>query len=109
MAQSIVIEDIKDGDILAEPVLNNYGQTLIPSGATLKQSHVNLLRTWNILSITIKSDQNEGDDGFEFSEEVKAMATEQMIRRMKWKPRNPNEEDLFQLGVFSAAKKIIKG
>ena len=89
MAVIITIEQIKDGMIVSEPVINNFGFTLIPSGTILQEKHKKVLKTWNVYTVSIKTDESE--DGTEISEELKALAIERLSKRMKWTPRNNQE------------------
>ena len=78
--------------------MNNYGQILIPSGASLSSKHVTLLKTWNIQTVSIKSD--DAEETTEMSDEARHLCTENLQKRMNWEPRNDNEKDLFQLGIL---------
>lgn len=106
MGKIIHIDNIEEGCILGEPVMNSYGQILIPSGATLSSKHVTLLKTWNIQTVSIKSD--EAEETAEMSDEVRHLCIEKLQTRMKWEARNDNEKDLFQLGVICEFKSMNK-
>ncbi len=102
MAIYITLEDIEDGMILSEPAINKFGNTLLPAGATLKTSHSNLLKTWNIKTLCIKGDNLEEDA--ELTSEQIEQAKERLNGRMNWSPRNELEKDLYNLGIIVAAK-----
>ncbi|MBM2817206.1 MAG: hypothetical protein HW421_3968 [Ignavibacteria bacterium] len=106
MGQVVAIDDIEDGMILSEPVINSFGQTLIPSGATLAVRHINMLKTWNIQGVSIKGDETE--ENFELSEELKTICIEKLSEIVKWMPRNENEEDLYNMGIQSVLRTIEK-
>jgi hypothetical protein len=106
VAKIVHIDSIEEGSILGEPVMNNYGQILIPAGATISSKHVMLLKTWNIQTIAIKSDELE--ETMEMSEEIHQICIERLQNRMKWEARNDNEKDLFQLGVICEYKSMNK-
>jgi hypothetical protein len=46
MIKLVTIDDLKPGDILSGPVMNNFGQIMIPAGAVLKENHIRLLKSW---------------------------------------------------------------
>ena len=106
MPSVISVDEIEDGMIVSAPVVNSYGQTLIPAGATISVNIVKLLKTWDIRSVSIKSDLMEGN--VDISEEQKALAKEALSKRVLWKPRNPIEWDLLSMGVFHIATKLSK-
>lgn len=106
MSNIVPIDEINDGMVVAEPIVNSFGQTLIPSGATLKDSHKKLLKTWNIQTIAIQGDGQE--EAVELTEEIKQLALEKLSKRLSWKPANPYEKDIFQLGILCSADTIMK-
>ena len=106
MAQFVLIKDIEDGQVLAEAVINNYAQVLLPAGAILTSKHKNLFKTWNISSVFVKTD--ESDEEIKISDDVKELAKRRLSERVKWKPRNANEEDLLELGMIQAVNNILK-
>ena len=105
MSIIIPIEEIKEGMISAEPIINNYGQTLLPAGAELKEKHKFLMKTWNIGSITIESDETEEDQ--ELTEDERAQLMEKLSIRFRWKPRNPQEEDLLNMTIIHLARQVV--
>ncbi len=98
----ITVEQIKDGMVAAEPVINNFGFTLVPAGTTLMEKHKKILKTWNVFTVSIKTDDIDEDE--EISEELKALALERLSKRMKWTPRNQYEINLYQTAIYRAAK-----
>ena len=104
MPLSVKIDDLREGMVLAEPVVNKYGQTLIPSGAELSSKHVNLLRTWNIFHVSVKSDNEENVN--EISEELRQLAKERLDKKTDWKPRNLSEKNILELAILSIGKQI---
>lgn len=106
MSKTINIDELEDGMILAQPVTNNFGQKLVPAGAIIKESHKKILKTWNIRSIAIKSDEYE--ESIEISEAQKALAIEYVTKRLDWIPKTIIEKDLFLMGVKQAAVKLFK-
>jgi len=92
--------------IVAEPILNNFGQVLISPGVILQDKHKNILKTWNIKAICIKSD--DSDEEVEISEELRSLAVDRLSKRMSWEPRNAIENNLYQVGILQTAKNILK-
>ncbi len=106
MPRTININEIEEGMVLSEPVINSYRQTLIKAGAKLKSSNISLLKTWNILKVRIKAEEDE--DVSELGLELQKLSKERLEKRMKWKPRNENEKALYELGILRAASIITK-
>lgn len=103
MANYILVSEISNGMILSEPIINNFGQTLLPSGAVLSDSHIKIFKTWNITGVMIKTDSDEEDE-IEISPELKAKARERLKRRMSWLPNNAVERDLVDMAIIKLIK-----
>jgi hypothetical protein len=93
MSVLVNLNELEEGMILAEPVLNNYGQTLLNSGVKLNSNHKKILKTWNINSLHIKSNNPELNE--EISDELKIIAENSLKSRMIWTPELAIEIDLF--------------
>ena len=106
MAKYIPVDDITPNMVLAEPILNNFGQTLMGAGLVLEDKHKRILKTWNIRSIAIK--QSEADQEQVIPDEVKQLAKERIMHRIKWEPRNALEKNLIQMAVIYYSKKILQ-
>ena len=106
MGTIITLEQIKDGMVVADPVVNNFGFTLIPSGTILSERHKRILKTWNVFTVSIKGDDFEED--FVISDELKAIAIERLSKRIKWEPRNKYEINLYNSAILRAAKLSLK-
>lgn len=102
MPQYILIKEIKDGMILSDSIVNNFGQTLLPAGSVLKESHFRFFRTWNITGIMIKSDVEDEDK--ELSPELIKIAKARLQKRMNWSPKNNIEQDLFEMAIIKMIK-----
>lgn len=103
MANYILVNEISDGMILSESIVNNFGQTLLPFGAILSEKHIRIFRTWNITGVMIKSNSDE-DEEIEISPELQALARERLRRRMSWSPRNAIERDLVDMAIIKLIK-----
>lgn len=106
MPRKININEIEEGMVVAEPVINSFRQTLIKAGTSLKPAHRNLLKTWNIHIIAIKT--NEDEEVTDIGIELQRLCFERLARRVKWKPRNDYEKAVYLLGFIRAAQNITK-
>ncbi len=102
MSKLVLVDDIVDGMSLLEPIVNQFGQTLLTSGTMLKETHKRILKTWNIRQVNIKSD--DSDEEIEISDELRQQITEKILKRMKWEPRNKIENDLLNMAVTHTAR-----
>ncbi|MBX3042343.1 MAG: hypothetical protein KIT33_00115 [Candidatus Kapabacteria bacterium] len=101
MPINLSLDVLEPGLILAEPVVNTMGQTLINSGVEITSRHIGILKTWNIQFVRVLSD--DGDEATELSEDQIILARAELAKILTWKPRNDAEKDLFELGVISLA------
>ncbi|MBI5325674.1 MAG: hypothetical protein HZB41_10480 [Ignavibacteriae bacterium] len=106
MAEVVSSNDIKTGMVVSEPVVNSFGQTLISAGVEINEQHIKLLKLWNISCVSIKT--SDGDELEELSEEMINLGLERLLKRLTWKPRNENEQDLIDLGIISAVNLIAR-
>ena len=104
MPKTIAIDNVEPESILAEPVTNSLGQTLINSGVALSAKHINILRTWNIQLVKIIDDSD--DEVIEINEEQISKSRIELAKYLKWTPRNNAEADLIELGVIALAHKL---
>jgi hypothetical protein len=102
MATYKTIEEIEPGLLLAEPVVNNFGQTMIPVGAELQEKHLRLLKTWNVAGVMVKGDGE--DEEIEISPQMIEIAIKKLESSMKWKCELTIELDLFDSAVKHIAK-----
>ena len=50
------LKAVEPGLILAEPVLNQFGQTLLPRGVELQPRHLKVLKTWGCKTVRVKEE-----------------------------------------------------
>jgi hypothetical protein len=105
MPKSLTINDLEPGMILHSPVSNNFGQILIGSGFELSEKHIFMLKTWNIQSVTIQSE--DSDDEVIIDEDKLKETRDKLLEIIGWQPRNINEEDLIDLGTLALYNKHI--
>lgn len=90
--------------ILEEPILNNLGFVLVPSGFRLTEKHVKMLNNWNIKTVNIVSEANDEDQ--EISPELLEKAKEIVGERIKWQPRNEFEQIMIEKAIYYIADLI---
>lgn len=102
MPEYVKVDEIKAGMILAEPVQNNFGQTMIPQDFTIEEKHLRMLKLWNITGAMIKKD---GDDKKkELTADVIKKIKEKLESRMDWKTSNSIESNLFTCAIKHLAE-----
>jgi hypothetical protein len=106
MRKMIKLDEAQIGMVLAEPILNNFNQTLLAVGATLNSEKIRILRTWNIKLIAVKSE--DGNNEIEFSPEILDICRGKLEKRMLWKPRNAIELDLLQSAIYVSANEFYE-
>ena len=101
MQQIIQIEKIEDGMVLAEPVLNQFSQVLLPSGTILTTFHTKILQKWNINYVFICKETKEDEPSIpqELIEECKDLINSKLL----WTPSIPIELDLVNIAVTICA------
>jgi len=100
------LKAVEPGLILAEPVLNQFGQTLLPRGVELQLRHLKVLKTWGCKTVKVK------EEGFpekeaEVSPEVLERALARVNWRLKWEPTTRLEKEIFQLAVKRVIQKFL--
>jgi hypothetical protein len=91
------LEDLVEGMVTAEPVLNHLGQLLLGQGLTLSARHLMVLKTWGIEKCLIEGGAEAANP--EISEAVRTRAWEHVQERLLWEPENLWEKELVQIAV----------
>ena len=105
----VSIEEIEEGQILSQPVINNYGQMLLPTGTEMTLRYINLLKTWNIDTVTILGeDETVPEEDVDFGDEVLRHAAGRLKGRLNWIPENEFEQELYNIGLKRACEIIGK-
>ncbi|MCZ6674925.1 MAG: hypothetical protein O7C75_18500 [Verrucomicrobia bacterium] len=102
----INIDEIDEGQILLQPIINNYGQMIMPAGTVISFKHINILKTWNIKSIIIKGEDDVEEMDTDFGDEVLKQATQRIKSRLIWIPENEWEQELYNIGLKRACEII---
>ncbi|MCE5305265.1 hypothetical protein LLG34_06160 [bacterium] len=95
MQHIIQIDKVEDGMVLAEPVLNQFSQVLLPSGTILSEFHVNILKKWNINFVFI--DVQESEDNPDIPQELIDSCKELITSKLLWSPTLGIEIDLINI------------
>jgi len=102
MIKVIKTAEIEDGMILAYPVLNGFRQMLLPAGLELNRKHLTVLKTWNVLNVSISI--GEVSDKEELPQELIENSREMVLKNLTWCPRNVFEDDLINMATIKKAK-----
>ena len=57
--RQIPVEDAKVGDVVAEPIEDEKGRVLLPTGAKLSQPVIDRLKGWGVFALSIKGEEQE--------------------------------------------------
>jgi len=102
MQQIIQIDKIEDGMVLAEPVLNQFSQVLLPSGTVLTHFHSTILKKWNINYVFIYIQENEEESPI--PKELIESCRKEITSKLLWTPTIPIEKDLINITAINRAK-----
>ncbi|PKL81174.1 MAG: hypothetical protein CVV25_00065 [Ignavibacteriae bacterium HGW-Ignavibacteriae-4] len=101
MPRKVKLEDIEEGQILAETLSNKYDQILIKKGTSLNlDSHIRVLKMWGINEILIFDDLVDASSGSVNSEEIANIETI-LLDEIGWIIKNENDKLLFDVAVLS--------
>jgi hypothetical protein len=106
MPLTITVAEIEDGMVLHSPIKNNSGQVLLSAGMTLMKSHANILKTWNIYSLTVEGGEEEIQ--LVISDEEIIRAKEMLAEKFLWIPQNEYENELYELALMNVIEKNQK-
>ncbi|MCB1119924.1 MAG: hypothetical protein KJT03_00115 [Verrucomicrobiae bacterium] len=103
----VPLNEIEEGQILSQPVINSYGQMLLPAGAEISLRYIQLLKTWNVESIHVQGeDEINLDENVAYGDEVVNHATRRLANRLNWIPENEWEQELYNIGLRRACELI---
>lgn len=98
-----LLDNVEVGDVLTEPVMNSFNQVLIPSGASLTEKHINLLKTWNISTVCVQSSAAQ-EAVEEMTDECKEKYLRLFSERVNWEIENKYEQELWDMGLLCMVK-----
>lgn len=105
MGKSISINELEEGMILEEPVVNRFGQVLLNKGTSLTLRHKKVFLTWNIKTLIIKSSDERSS--IALSPEQIEISEKRLKSIVHWLPRNDIEKDLFNTAIILNARMIF--
>ncbi len=106
MPRKVKIDDIEEGQILAETLSNKYDQILIKKGTSLNlESHIRVLKMWGINEISIFDDLVDASSASVNIEEI-ANIESTLLDEIGWNIKNQNDKLLFDVAVLSSIGKI---
>ena len=95
--RTIPVEEAQAGDVLAEPLVDEQGRTLLPRGARLSAAVISRLRGWGISRLSIEGEDPDAVDAerllgnleFRFSDlegdelmmQIKAIARSHLLKK----------------------------
>jgi len=106
MLTRISVENIKPGMLLAQPILNKYQKEIFPIGTKLTEYHRNFLKNSGVQCVVIDHDSEPVDSTA--NSEIRALASQRVNKRIRWKPCNPMEEEIYQLALQSAEHLLLE-
>lgn len=85
------LDELKENEILARPILTEDFQVILPEGAILKQGYIEKLRELNILKVFIKEDSFEEDAAI-LKKEIESLVKEKVKDILERHTYHHNEE-----------------
>ncbi len=105
---SVPLENLEPGMVLAEPVLNRWGQILLIKGGTISSRHLAVLKTWGIQMVVIQ----QGEDPIKaplVDQDLQNRALARIKKRLFWQPQSPIEEEIINLAVQQVIQRSLQG
>lgn len=108
MEQLIIpVSEAMIGMVVANSIINSYGQTLLPDKSIIEEQHLKLFKIWGVDSVSIHRRDEAQDSSMQ---ELTSSLLEQGLRRLrqhvKWNPRIPIEHNLFKTAIKILARAI---
>ena len=104
MLTRISVENIKPGMLLAEPVLNKHQREIFPSGTKLTEYHRNFFKNSGVQCVVIDREPEPVDSPP--NSDNHPLAAQRVAKRIRWKPCNPMEEEIYQLALQFAEQAL---
>lgn len=109
MPKRIGLTEVTESMVLAQPVLNQHGQLMLPAGSPITSRHITLLKMWGISSVVIESAEGEASPSeLTPPPNVLLNCARRLTRRWPWRPRLEVERLVFQLAVLKLAKAAMQ-
>lgn len=105
MSKLISVDEIQDGMILAEPIQNRFGHTLLGANIKLEEKHVKFLKSCGIQTIYIV-DENDNGSNKQYDSETLEKAKALLSQRITWRPKNEYENELIEFATQNILEKL---
>lgn len=105
MTEYINTDQIKEGMVLADDIINQNGYILVTAGTEIKSNHIRVFKTWGIDSVAVSDKSNE--DITDISPAARQVCLDIINKMIKWKPKNIMEENLIESAVYRIAEMNI--
>jgi hypothetical protein len=106
MAIPILLENLAEGMITAEPVFNHLGQLLLGKGLSLSARHLTVLKTWGIEKCLIEGGEPAANS--EVNEAIRSRARERIKARICWEPQNVWDMEIIQAAVQQEIRRVLE-
>jgi hypothetical protein len=103
MIKVIDIDQLKEGDILAEPLYNALGYILLPANAVICSNSLKLLKSLKIENVTIKNIDENNEDNTLTEEEIETFL-KKILENLDWHPDNDYELELLKMAAIHKLK-----
>jgi hypothetical protein len=98
MGKIIPTDMIEAGMVLAESIINKYGQTLLSSGMRLESKHRKILKVWGVPSVMVQEDENTRPSLIYTTEKLE-QAEKILRQRLFWDPQNEFEKEIYRIAL----------
>jgi len=106
MSTRIPVGNITPGMLLAEPILNKHQKVIFQIGTNLTEYHMTFFKNSGIQFVVI--DHNEERVDSTPNSDMRALAIQHVDKRIRWKPCNPLEEEIYRLAIQRAEHSLLE-
>lgn len=101
MPRIVRLDEIVEGQIIAETLTNKYDQVLIKKGTLLSlDSHIRVLKMWGINEISVYENISDANSQQSNANELLQLESK-IIEELKWNIKNENDKFLINIAVLS--------
>lgn len=101
MFKIVIIDEIEEGMVTAEPILNKIGQMLIAKDTILHSNQLKMLKLWGIKQVSIKVGQVGQTDTNNFDKTELMKMKVEIVDKLGWEINNPFLDELIELIALS--------
>ena len=106
MAQLIILNNLVEGMVTAEPVFNHLGQLLLGKGLSLSSRHLTVLKTWGIEKCLIEGGESAASP--QINESLRARARQHVQSRLCWESQNVWEAEIIEIAVQQEIRRSLR-